>query len=87
MDDDAAHPDLLPMRLVRRALNTDLSIGSLEAIAVLRRDLDHLEERAVATARSRGASWADIAETLGITRQALQQRVARRALRKKAGST
>lgn len=73
----------LSARVVRKALNTDLPFAALPAIAELRADLDEVEERAIATARAHGASWSDIAEALGVTRQALQQRVSRRALGKR----
>jgi len=84
MADGVEAPELLAHRLIRRALNTELAIGALEAIGILRKQLEELEDRAIATAREKGASWADIADALGITRQALQQRVARRALAAKS---
>ena len=53
---------------------TRLAVQSVqEAAATLNRDADALD-RAVASARSAGASWADIARAVGISRQAAQQR-------------
>jgi len=67
------------MRLVKRARATDLPFGSLAAIGELRDQLDQLELEAIDAARAKGATWEDIARQLGITRQALQQRLARTA--------
>lgn len=67
----------LPPRLIRKAQNVELAFSSLPAIAELRRHLDELEEEAIRFAREHGASWEDIAEAVGITRQALQQRMGR----------
>jgi len=72
----------LSARLVRRALNTELAFGALPAIVELRQHLQELEEEAILFAREHGASWEDIAEALGITRQALQQRMGRQAAQK-----
>lgn len=65
----------LPRGLVRRAANADLPLDALAAIRELRAELVELEHRHVAAARERGASWDDVARALGITRQALQQRI------------
>jgi len=46
-------------------------LGSLEAIAELRRTLDRLELEAVLSAREKGASVEDIAEALDLTPQAV----------------
>jgi hypothetical protein len=61
--------------LLRRAENTELSLGSLEAIAELRRTLDRLELEAVLSAREKGASVEDIAEALDLTPQAVYYRL------------
>ena len=49
-------------------------LAALEAVACIRRYLDEVERRAVETARARGATWEDIAEALGVSRQAVYQR-------------
>jgi hypothetical protein len=69
------------MMLARRALNTELPMGALYAIVELRDRLREAELDAVEGARVRGASWEDIAGTLGITRQALHQRMQRQHAR------
>jgi hypothetical protein len=64
-----------PRPLLRRAENTELSLGSLEAIAELRRRLDRLEHEAVLSAREKGATVEDIAEALDLTPQAVYYRL------------
>ncbi len=61
--------------LLRRAERTELSLGSLEAIAELRRTLDRLEHEAILSAREKGATAEDIAKALGLTRQAIYYRL------------
>ncbi len=60
--------------LLRRAENTELSLGSLEAIAAIRARLDLLESVAMISAREKGATTEDIAEALGLTPQAIYYR-------------
>ena len=67
--------EFLPHRLVRRALNPDLTFAALPAIRELRLHLDELEARAIKAGRDKGAAWEDIADALGITRQAAQARL------------
>jgi predicted transcriptional regulator len=64
-----------PRPLLRRAENTELSLGSLEAIAELRRTLDRLEHEAMLSAREKGATMEDIAEALDLTPQAIHHRL------------
>ena len=66
-------PRLSPS-LLRRAENTELSLGSLEAIAAIRARLDLLEKAAMLSAREKGATLEDIAEALGLTHQAIYYR-------------
>jgi hypothetical protein len=61
--------------LIRRATNTELSLGSLEAIAEMRQRLDELEMKAVRSAREKGATVEDIAEALDLTPQAIYHRL------------
>lgn len=49
---------------------------ALSAVVALRRMADKLERRAVARALSDGWSWSDVAEALGVTRQAAHKRLA-----------
>jgi DNA-directed RNA polymerase specialized sigma24 family protein len=50
---------------------------ALAAVVALRRLADRLERAAVARAIEQGWSWADVAEALGVTRQAAHKRHAR----------
>jgi hypothetical protein len=53
-------------------------IEALNAIAVLRQELDRHEAATVRKARNLGASWQLIALALGVTRQAVHKRYGRR---------
>jgi hypothetical protein len=64
----------LSSSLLRRAENTELSLGSLEAIAAIRARIDVLEEAAMISAKDKGATMEDIAEALGLTPQAIYYR-------------
>ncbi len=64
--------------LLRRAENLELPLLGLSAIVDLRERLDGLEVAAIRSARQKGATWDEIAETLGVTRQALHQRLRKR---------
>jgi hypothetical protein len=66
---------VLPLRLLKRAENEELPLLGIRAIAELRSILDELERKHISSARAKGASWADIAASVGVTRQALQQRM------------
>jgi predicted transcriptional regulator len=61
--------------LLRRAQHyEELPLAALQAIAELRPQLAELEQVAVRVAREKGATWEEIATTMGITRQAAQMR-------------
>ncbi len=77
--------ELSPRDLLRRALNPDLPLIGLASIVELRRALERYELEAIASARAKGATWQEISGVLGITRQALHQRL--RKLRKTAPTT
>ncbi len=68
----------MPIRshaLLRRAQQyQELPLAALQAIAELRPQLAELEQVAVRAAREKGATWEEIATTMGITRQAAQMR-------------
>ena len=64
--------------LARRSSNLELPMGALQAITELKERLRDLEIAAVRQARARGATWVDICQVLGVTRQALHQRMAQR---------
>ena len=60
---------------IKRAENIDLPLLGLKAISGIRDALEALEIIQIESARSKGASWDDIADAMGISRQALQQRL------------
>ena len=64
-----------PRRLIRHLETPDLPLEALQSIRRLRRYLDELEAACILKARQLGASSADIGEALGITRQAVNNRL------------
>jgi hypothetical protein len=65
----------LSRALLRRAESYEMfPLESLETVVQLRRALDAIEARAIEIARERGATWDDIAEAVGVTRQAIYQK-------------
>jgi DNA invertase Pin-like site-specific DNA recombinase len=64
-----------PRRLIRHLETPDLPLEALQSIRRLRRYLDELEAACILKARQLGASPADIGEALGITRQAVYNRL------------
>lgn len=59
--------------LVARAGDED-PLEALAALGRMRAEVDRVEELQVRRARVRGASWALIAHSLGVTRQAVHQK-------------
>ena len=64
-----------PRRLIRHLETPDLPLEALESIRRLRRYLDELEAACMLKARQLGATPSDIGEALGITRQAVYNRL------------
>jgi hypothetical protein len=61
--------------LTRRVENYQpFPLTALEAIAAIRRHLVDFEFAAISAARERGATWGDVADALGISRQGAQVR-------------
>lgn len=54
--------------------------AGLAAVVALRRLADRLEDSQVERAMRAGWSWSDVAEVLGVTRQAVHKKHARRLL-------
>jgi hypothetical protein len=52
--------------------------AGLRAVAALRRLLERLERMHVETARQRGQSWQEIADELGVSKQAVHKKYARK---------
>lgn len=66
---------LVPMsELCHRAQGDEDPADALQALTALRARLDDLERLHVVDMLQRGASWSEIAQTLGITRQAAHHR-------------
>ena len=59
--------------LTEAAAGADPLVG-LRAVRALRRLLEHLEETLVHRARDLGWSWQQIAEVLGVSRQAVHKK-------------
>ena len=64
-----------PRRLIRHLETPDLPLQTLQAISRLRRYLDELEAACIIKSRELGASPSDIGDALGITRQAVYNRL------------
>jgi transposase-like protein len=60
---------------MRRAENTELALGSLEAIVEIRHHLDDLEAAAITSSREKGATIEDIARAMSLTPQAIYHRL------------
>lgn len=54
--------------------------AALAAVVALRRSADRLELAAVQCAVDKGWTWAEMAEALGVTKQAVHKRYARRVV-------
>ena len=65
-------------QLAGTAADTSNTSRGLRAVAALRRLLETLELRQVEQALRQGASWSDIAADLGVTRQAVHKKYAKR---------
>lgn len=63
-------------RLLHRVMQRHFPGLQLQAIRELRLELNQLEREAVLALREAGVSWEDIAQPMGITRQALQKKAA-----------
>lgn len=66
--------------LAAAASSADVSTG-LRAVRALRRLLETLETLQIDNARNQGWSWQDIAEALGVSKQAVHQKHAGRIAR------
>jgi hypothetical protein len=61
--------------LLRRLENyPDFPLNALVTVVELRACLDEIERRAIGAARERGATWEDIADAIGVSRQAIYQK-------------
>lgn len=67
--------------LATRAVDTSDPEQGLRSVAALRRLVETLELKQVEEALGRGLTWAAIAAALGVTRQAVHRKYARRIRR------
>jgi DNA-directed RNA polymerase specialized sigma24 family protein len=63
---------------IRRLPKPTDTEDALAAVVAMRRAADRLELAAVQCAVDKGWTWADIADALGVTKQAVHKRYARR---------
>jgi hypothetical protein len=66
-------------RLVDRTEHLEFPLRALESVRDLRTHLSDVERKALRSARARGASVQDIAEALGVTRQAVYYKLSQLA--------
>jgi ribosome-binding protein aMBF1 (putative translation factor) len=66
-----------PTELARQASSADPRTG-LRGVAALRRLLEQLESVHIRNARQRGWSWQEIADELGVSKQAVHKKHGRR---------
>ncbi|KLU08702.1 MULTISPECIES: hypothetical protein [unclassified Kocuria] len=66
--------DEVPMSALVAQAEDDDPLRALRATAALHRQLSQQEAVAVRRARARGASWAQIAAALGVSRQAVHRK-------------
>ncbi|MBE6481989.1 MAG: hypothetical protein E7Z94_06380 [Actinomyces ruminicola] len=70
----------LPDQVAAAAADTTNPVAGLRAVAALRRLTETLELAQVEAALRAGMSWTDIASSLGITRQAVHKKYAKRVV-------
>ena len=66
-----------PAELARQAESPDPKVG-LRGVAALRRLLEQLESLHIRNARTQGWSWQEIADELGVSKQAVHKKHGRR---------
>lgn len=70
-----ARQTIIPSNLLRKVSNLELPLSALAAIREIRDRLEELERVLIQQARKKGASWGDVADAIGISRQALHLRL------------
>jgi DNA-directed RNA polymerase specialized sigma24 family protein len=66
-----------PAELTRQATSADPRVG-LRGVGALRRLLEQLESLHIRNARAQGWSWQEIADELGVSKQAVHKKHGRR---------
>lgn len=72
--------DVERLTALARATGSNDSLAGLAASAQLRRENERIEAVLVRRARNEGATWAQIAETLGVSKQAIHKKYGGRGL-------
>ncbi len=69
-------------RMIEKVPDPSNPVEALAAVVSLRRLADRLEGAAVQAAIDQGWNWVQIAEALGVTKQAVHKKYARRVVRR-----
>ena len=65
----------LTVRQIRKTEDYDkFPVAALQALAQIRHRLDEIEPKAIEKAREQGFTWEDLAEVMGVSRQAVYQK-------------
>lgn len=72
--------DTEQLAALARALDGDDPLVGLDAVVQLRGEAERAEAVLVRRARNRGATWAQIAEVLGVSKQAIHKKYGGRGL-------
>ncbi|MDT0268054.1 hypothetical protein RM844_17370 [Streptomyces sp. DSM 44915] len=72
--------EISQLLLLTRTATGDDPIAGLAAAAEVRREMERLEAVLVRRARAQGHTWAEIAGTLGISKQAVHKKYGGRGL-------
>lgn len=72
--------DLDELLAAARATAGENAIAGLAAAAVVRREIERVEAVLVRRARNGGATWAEIAAVLGVSKQAVHKKYAGRGI-------
>ena len=85
MSEDCADGKLPRSAIRKLEHHPEFPLSALEAITEIRQRLNEIECDAIAAARERGATLEDVAEVLGVSRQAVYYKI-RNLERKRAGT-
>lgn len=72
--------DAEQLTALARATGTEEPLAGLAASAQLRKEIEQGEAVLVRRARNQGATWAEIAEALGVSKQAIHKKYGGRGL-------
>lgn len=72
--------DVEQLTALGRALESPDPLVGLDATVQVRREMEQVEAVLVRRARNRGATWVEIAEVLGVSKQAVHKKYGGRGL-------